>query len=214
MWLRWAFDAVAHRTPEAVTGARPLQTGLLAAILVAACAIGGCVTSSARGHRALAQGDYVAASQEFETALAAKPDRVDALVGLGIARYKLRDLATARDVLERAVATSQEPLARLYLGLTELQAGEVARAVEHLRAFRAQPQDPRVSALIGRSLPLLESPGLTVEVRTLIADTLEDEVSLARELQHARLTPPPPAFVGPYPYYYDCVVRRGRVACF
>jgi tetratricopeptide (TPR) repeat protein len=156
----------------------------------------------------------VAASQEFETALAGKPDRVDALVGLGIARYKLRDLPAARDALERALATSPEPLARLYLGLTELQAGEVARAVEQLRAFRSQPQDPRVSALIERSLPLLESPGLTVEVRTLIADTLEDQVSLARELQHVRLTPPPPAFASPYPSYYDCVVRRGRVVCF
>jgi tetratricopeptide (TPR) repeat protein len=185
-------------------------------VLVATCALGGCVTSVGRAQTALARGDYVAAAQEFEGALAEKPGRVDALVGLGIARYKLRDFAAARDALERALAAPKpEPLARLYLALTYLQASDTPLAVEQLRAFRSQPLDPRVWSLIERSLPLLESRELTVEVRTFIADTLEDAVSLARELQHVRLAPPPPTpFVSPFPYY-DCVVGRGgRVACF
>ena len=185
-------------------------------MLVAACALGGCATAAVRGQTALARGDYTTAAQEFESALTQKPGRVDALVGLGIARYKLRDLVGARAALERALAApNSEPLARLYLALTDLQAGDTALAVEQLRAFRSQPLDPRVWSLIERSIPLLQSPGLTVEVRTFIADTLEDAVSLARELQHVRLPPPPPSpFAYPFPYY-DCVVGpQGRVACF
>ncbi len=199
-----------------MSSARTLGAGLVT-VLLAACALAGCASSTARGQSALSHGDYVSAVQEFEAALADKPDRVDAMIGLGVARYKLADYPGARDALERAVAHSaREPLARLYLGLTELQAGNVPRALEQIRTFRTQPLDPRVSALIDRSLPVLESPQLSPEIRTLIATALEDEVSLARELEHARLVAAaPPPFVRPYPLYYDCVaVRHGRIVCF
>jgi tetratricopeptide (TPR) repeat protein len=185
-------------------------------VLVVAWAAAACSTSSAaRGQTALRHGDYAAAASEFEDALTDQPDRLDALIGLGIARYKLGAFADARNVLDRAAATApRDEHARLYLGLTELQDGNVARAVEHLRAFRARPLDPRVAAFIDRSLPLLESPGITADLRRLVAATLEDEVSLARELQQARLVPPPPAYAYPFPWLYDCVpVRRGRLVC-
>lgn len=190
------------------------RAGLLIAVLAAACAVGACASSAARGHTALRQGDFASAAWDFEDALAEQPDRVDALIGLGIARYKLGALAGARDALEGAIARAPgDPHARLYLGLTELQDGNIARAIEHLRAFRGERLDPRVAALIDRSVPLLESAQATADVRLLIAATLEDEISLARELQQARLTPPP--FAGPFPLFYDCVaVRRGRIVCF
>jgi len=190
------------------------RAGLLIAVLAAACAVGACATSSAaRGQTALRQGDFASAAWDFEDALAEQPDRLDILIGLGIARYKLGAFADARDALEAAITRAPRDLhARLYLALTELQDGTIARAVEHLRAFRAGRLDPRVAALIDRSLPLLESPQATADVRRLVAATLEDEVSLARELQQARLTPPP---VAPFPLFYDCVpVRRGRLVCF
>jgi len=199
-----------------VTRARTLGAGLVT-VLLAGCGLAGCATSTARGQFALSRGDYASAVQEFDAALADNPDRVDALIGLGIARYKLAEYPGAREALERALARSaREPLARLYLGLTELQAGNIPRAVEDLRTFRTEPLDPRVAALVDRSLPILESPMLTREVRSLIATTLEDEVSLARELEHARLVASaPPPFARPYPLYYDCVaVRHGRIVCF
>lgn len=188
--------------------------GLLLAVLVAGWAAAACTTTSAaRGQSALRQGDFESAVWDFEEALAEQPDRLDALIGLGIARYKLGAFAEARDVLKGAVARApRDAPARLYLGLAELQDGDVARAVEHLRAFRAGRLDPRVTAFIDRSLPLLESAP-TPDLRRLVAGTLEDEVTLARELEQARLAPPP--FVPPFGFYYDCVaVRRGRVVCF
>jgi Tfp pilus assembly protein PilF len=181
---------------------------------VAASAVAACTTTSAaRGQAALRQGNFESAAWDFEEALAEEPQRLDALIGLGVARYQLGAFAEARDVLDRAVARApRDPHARLYLGLAELQDGDVARAVEQLRAFRAGRLDPRVAAFIDRSLPLLEYAPAD-DLRRLVAATLEDEVTFARELEQARLAPPP--FVPPFGVFSDCVaVRRGRVVCF
>src|SRR2546428_253989 len=57
---------------------------LLAAL---AFAISGCATTVGLGQAALREGRYSEAASKFETALTEHPERTDALVGLGIARY-------------------------------------------------------------------------------------------------------------------------------
>jgi Flp pilus assembly protein TadD len=177
-------------------------------------ALGGCAETM-RGESALRRGQYAEAATEFGQVLAEDPGRLDALIGLGIARYKLGDFADARQSLELAVTQAPgDARARLYLALTVLQSGDGERAAEHLRIFREQSRDPRVAAQVDRALLLLRSPGLCPEVRSFVAAALEDETALARELREARLRPPPP-YYAPYPFFYDCVpVRHGRVVCF
>src|SRR2546428_8885916 len=57
---------------------------LLAAL---ALAISGCATTVGLGQTALRDGRYAEAASNFGTALKDHPERTDALVGLGIARY-------------------------------------------------------------------------------------------------------------------------------
>src|SRR2546428_8966118 len=60
---------------------------LLAAL---ALAISGCATTVGLGQTALRDGRYAEAASKFETALKERPERTDALVGLGIERYSPR----------------------------------------------------------------------------------------------------------------------------
>src|SRR3989442_6501892 len=52
-----------------------------------AVAISGCATTMGLGETALRDGRYAEAASQFETALKERPERTDALVGMGIARY-------------------------------------------------------------------------------------------------------------------------------
>ena len=124
----------------------------------------------------------------FEQILASNPNRVDALVGLGIARYKEGLFNDAVEHLSRAVA--REPkhyAARLYLALAYLRKGEDGRAEEHLNALSSLKPDPRVAAQIDRTLRILrQSLPPNDEMRSFIAASLEDGVEMAREVQDAK----------------------------
>src|SRR2546426_12090463 len=56
-------------------------------LTVLAFAISGCATTMGLGETALRDGRYAEAASKFETALKERPERTEALVGLGIARY-------------------------------------------------------------------------------------------------------------------------------
>jgi tetratricopeptide (TPR) repeat protein len=90
---------------------------LLAAL---AFAISGCTTTVGRGQTALRDGRYAEAASNFETALKENPERSDALVGLGIARYEQRLYDEAVAHLSQAVNRDPKRAdARLYLGLAK-----------------------------------------------------------------------------------------------
>jgi tetratricopeptide (TPR) repeat protein len=75
--------------------------------LLALAMSSGCTTAYGQGRTALRQGRYAEAASSFEKALKEHPDRMDALVGLGIARYEQRAFDDAVAHLGRAVA--QDP---------------------------------------------------------------------------------------------------------
>jgi len=189
----------------------------IALVLTLACgALGAaCATPYAHGRSAFLRGDYVEAASRFEEALADRPARLDALVGLGISRYKFGAWAEAKDALGRVVMRAPKHLeARLYLGLASLRSGDIAGAEEHLTEFRDLRQDPRITAQTDRALRLLRGDPLPEEMIQFVAASLEDEATLVRELDAARAA----ARADPSPLYrravYCTPARHGRLICF
>ena len=159
----------------------------LAPLLLAATLLAGCATTYGQGATAYRQGRYAEAAARFQTVLAEDPNRLDALIGLGLAQYKLGAWGEAIDVLSRAVALAPgHPVSRLFLGLAYLQRGDDGRAEEHLTAYRDLRADPRTAALVDRALQLLRGAPLTAELRTFIAASLEDSAELQRELSETQ----------------------------
>lgn len=177
--------------------------------------LAGCATAFGAGMAAAREGRYIDASTHFERALAQDPDRFDALVALGITRYKLEAFDEAIDMLERARARApRDADVRLYLGLSHLRKGEVSAADEHLGVFVELTPDRRIAAQAQRALRLLRGDPLDEETRAFVAASLDDEAELTRELTEARraLTAAearPRAWLGPV-----CVVRSGRLHCY
>src|SRR3989442_1453522 len=72
--------------------------------LLAAALLAGCATPYGRARTALAEERYEEAASGFEEILTRHPDRLDALIGLGKARYKLGTFDDAITALTRAAA--------------------------------------------------------------------------------------------------------------
>jgi len=150
--------------------------------------ISGCATTAGRGETALRDGHYAEAASNFEAVLKEDPERTDALVGLGIARYgqKVYDEAVAH--LSRAV--SQDPKradAQLYLGLSYLERDDEGSAAEHLRAFRDLTHSARVIRQVDDALQLMrtEHP-LSPQSRRFVATSLESVMKSEQDLHDAR----------------------------
>ena len=200
---------------------------LLAAVaLLAAVTLGGCATSSyTAGTVAARQGNHAEAVSHYQEALAKDPSRLDALVGLGMARYKLGAFDDAITILEQAVTRAPaEPSARLYLGLSYLRKGDAARADEHLTAFAALEPERRLAAQTERALKLIRAKPLPEETRDFAAASLENEAELAQEVSEAwraldyeRLNrwyyPYYPYYPGSF-YGPGCYWRSSRLRCF
>src|SRR2546422_3725530 len=153
-----------------------------------AVAISGCATTMGLGETALRDGRYAEAASQFETALKERPERTDALVGLGIARYGQAGYDEAVAFLSKAV--SQDPKradAQLYLALGYLQRGDEGSSAEHLRAFRDLTHSARVTRQVDDALQLMrtERP-LPPQSRHFIATSLESTMKSEQELQNAR----------------------------
>src|SRR6267378_8543502 len=94
-----------------------------------AVAISGCATTMGLGETALRDGRYAEAASKFETARKERPERTDALVGLGIARYGQRIYGEAVAYLSQAVSRDPKRAdAQLYLGLSYLERGDECSA--------------------------------------------------------------------------------------
>jgi tetratricopeptide (TPR) repeat protein len=186
----------------------------LASAVIAGGLLAGCATAVDHGRAALARGDYLGAAAYFEAALAASPERLDALAGLGLARYKAGAWDEARDLLGRVVTRAPaHPDARLYLGLAALRLGDAGEAETHLGAFRRLRPDPRTNAQIERALGLLRGEPLTDEVREFVAASLETEAALVRERDEARARARAAAARGER-WPLRCVpLRHGRLLC-
>ena len=191
----------------------------------------GCASDYAKGQWALRQGRYAEAEGYFMRTLMEDPQRIDALVGLGVAQYKKGEIDLAIETLEKALAARpKDPSGQLYLGLAYLKKNDPARAAEHLAALRGLPIDPRLAEQVDRALEVIRKEPLTEPVRNLLASNLDAAAELAREAAEARrdaqLAFPPPYLGSPYfgyPFYgypfgnpyTPCVLvmRAGQLIC-
>jgi tetratricopeptide (TPR) repeat protein len=184
--------------------------------------LAGCATPYSQGLVAARQGRYVDASVLYEQALARDPDRLDAIVQLGIVRYKLGALDGAIELLERARSRAPaEPTVRLFLALAYLRKNNLALADEHLTTFVALKPDRRVATQAERTIAMIRSEPLSEPTRAFVAASLENAAELAEEadawraLESERLY-----FWGPYPYppapFPGCgyVWRGGWLRCY
>jgi len=161
---------------------------LVPLILAATVLLAGCATTYGQGAKAYREGRYDEAAARFQAVLAEDPNRLEALIGLGRAQYKLGAWNEAIDVLERAAAAAPRHAGtRLFLGLAYLQRGDEGRADEHLTVYRDLRPDPRTASLVDRALSLLRGAPLTPELRTFVAASLEDSAEWQRELNETRL---------------------------
>lgn len=181
----------------------PTPPALAAAALVVAT-LTGCATPYGQGVVAARQGRYAEASVLYEEALARNPDRLDAIVQLGIVRYRLGALDGAIELLERArTRAPAEPSVRLFLALAYLRKNELPVADEHLTRFVGLKPDRRVAAQAERTIAMIRSGPLSEETRAFAAASLENTADLAEEVDAWRaLESERRYFWGPYPYPY------------
>jgi tetratricopeptide (TPR) repeat protein len=149
---------------------------------------GGCATTpTAAGRAALREGRPAEAVEQFEKALAENPGRLEALVGLGISRYRLGAYDEAIAALTEALTRAPDnAAARLYLALSHLRKREDAKAQEHLKALRALPLEPRFIAQIDETLNLVRAGPVTDPMRTYIVASLDYASDWSRELAETR----------------------------
>jgi tetratricopeptide (TPR) repeat protein len=157
--------------------------GLGIVVLLAA----GCATTTAAGRTALREGRPAEAAVQFEKALTEDPGRLDALIGLGISRYRLGAYDEAISALGDAVTRApNHPAARLYLALSLLRKHDDARAQEHLGALRTQALEPRFLAQVDQTLELMRSGPINDAMRTYVLASLDYLWESSRELAETR----------------------------
>jgi tetratricopeptide (TPR) repeat protein len=190
--------------------------GLLSLVVVA-LALAACATASSEARRALREGRYGEAASGFEDVLTKEPDKVEALVGLGVAKYRAGAFEEALPPLDRAV--TREPkltVAHLYLGLTHLRRGEDEDVEEHLKTVVAERPGTRLAAQADRVLKVLRGPDpASSELRTFMAESLESELAAERDIADAeqRARNAELRWRDPWPYSYwgsPVLIRRCR----
>lgn len=178
----------------------------LLGLALVALASAACTTTYGEGRRALSQGRYTEAVTHFEEVLEKQPERVDALVGIGVAKYRAGRYDEALEPLGRAVA--REPklaAARLYLGLTHLRRADIGPVEEHFKTLVAEWPGTRLAAQTQRALQLLRGPdAASDDVRAFMAASLENEYEAAREVAEAQRQARDAElrWRDPFPYYY------------
>ena len=155
-------------------------------VVLLALILTGCASANRDGQVALLYGDNATAATDFETALAKDPTSVSALVGLGIARYRLGAYAEADRALNDALAQTPDlPVAHLYLGLSALRRGQDDVADAQFVRFSSFGMSPRLSAYIDRTMRLLHTVPASEEFRAYMADGIADQAAWAGEVSEA-----------------------------
>ncbi|HEY3066112.1 MAG TPA: tetratricopeptide repeat protein [Methylomirabilota bacterium] len=190
-------------------------------VVLGVVVLGGCATASTKGKIALEDGRYEEAARRFEEAVAAHPDRVEPLIGLGIARYKLGALDPAIDALGHAVTRAPgSQAAQLYLALAYLVKGDDARAQQHLATYLGLNPEPAVARQASRALELLRTERPSQPMRIFVAAALDNAVELTQEVWRARQEartyyPYGPPFVFGVVGVGSCVATRpGAAFCY
>jgi len=159
-------------------------------VLLGVLPLAACSTASMQGRVALGEQRWDDAAAHFEAALAREPGAPEALVGLGVARYKQGALRDAEDALRRAAVAEPSCVeARLYLGLVYVRAGKTAAAEDQLVAVRELRVHPRTRALLDQARRVLRHPDLPEAVRGFLAASLESELAWARDVRAAERAP-------------------------
>jgi tetratricopeptide (TPR) repeat protein len=154
-------------------------------VLTVLLGLAACATPTGEGRAALSRGSYEEAARHFEEALAAEPGRVGALVGLGVARYKLDALDEARRAFEEALVQQPDlPPGHLYLALIALRQNDDVGTETHLTRYLALGPPARLAAQLDRTRQALSGP-LTPEMRAYMAAALEDGYKWAGEVAGA-----------------------------
>jgi tetratricopeptide (TPR) repeat protein len=155
-------------------------------VFLLALILTGCASATRDGQVALRYGDNATAVSNFERALAKNPDSVTALVGLGIARYRMGAFVEAESALNAALARSSDlPVAHLYLGLSALRRGQDEAADAEFVRFGSFGMSPRLTAYIERTMRLLQTVPASDELRSYMADGIADQASWAGEVTEA-----------------------------
>jgi len=185
---------------------------LAALVLVLA----GCATTPRRrGDSALASGNYAAAIEEYRTALAEKPDNLEARLGLGVAQYRSGAFSDASATLDAVLARAPNThAALLYSGLAALHRRDDAVAEDRLTRLRIVEPDPRFGAQVERAMRVLRAGApVTDDLRAFIAASLEDSARAVSEVRAARLEAQRAYWYDPFPV--RCYpARHGGVVCF
>jgi tetratricopeptide (TPR) repeat protein len=163
------------------------RAGLLAGLV---WLLTGCATAYRSGEVALQEGRYEEATARFTDALAAHPDRPEALFGLGLAQYRLGSFDAAVASLGRAALVAPDRAdTRLYLALGYLALGSQDLAAGQLGALLELDLHPRIAAQAGRALGLLRGDALAAEIRDFVRQSLDDEARWYQDVREARLAP-------------------------
>lgn len=164
-----------------------MRRSSLVMLLALAAALAGCATAVGRGQSALGDGRYDEAQRHFKEALAADPDRVDALIGLGLAHYRVGDFEAAAEALQGAVTRApRAAAARLYLALSDLQRGRPLDAVASLAVYRDVVPWSRLAEQADRVIDILRRHPLPDDIRRYVVSSLESEALWAREVAATR----------------------------
>jgi Flp pilus assembly protein TadD len=154
-------------------------------VLATLSLLAGCATPTLQGRAALTSGRYDEAARHFEEALSEEPGRVNDLVGLGVARYKLDALDDAQRAFTEALAQRPDvPAPHLYLALIAIRRGDDAAADEHLGRYLGLGAPPRLAAQLDRTRRLLRAP-VSPEARAYVAASLEDGYQWSGEVAGA-----------------------------
>jgi len=165
---------------------RGRHAGAVLTVLLALLVIAGCASATRDGQVALLTGDNTDAVAHFEAALAKDPTNVAALVGLGVARYRLGLFDDADRALTSALAQAPAlPVAHLYLGLSALRRAQDGVADAEFARFASFGVAPRLAAYIDRSMRLLPTLPASDELRAYIADGIADQAAWAGEVTDA-----------------------------
>ena len=185
----------------------------LAVVAAVGLLLAGCATTEQRGRRALYLGQYNDAIHLFQASLAEHPDRLPAMVGLGIALYKAGALDDAAATLDGVLARSPgEAPALLYRGLIALMQRDDAVAQERLTRFREVTSIPSFNTQLDRALAIVRGGATDPAIREFMAASLEDAVRSAHEVEAARLAAQQ-AYLSAFPVVRCVPSRRGWI-CF
>jgi len=169
-----------------------------------------------RGYDALQQHKTEEAATAFEAALATRPDDVDALIGLGIARRRQGRIADARELMAQAVALAPERADEFSRTLGFTGGGGAptpVAATRNVAARRAlqRGQLESATALAERALDGPITPDQRAEAATILGQVaLRRQDYLAAEARFREALAQRPRAAEAQGGLYEALLRQGR----